>query len=154
VSSMINATTKINTKQTGDISEMRFALWCVEQGLAVSVPLGDRHRYDMIVDTGKRLLRVQVKTTWRNNGKTFSVSFVNNTTDHGKVVHRSYENQVDALVAYEPNDRKFYLFGPDLLRQLKRDIALRFKPSANNQVRGVRLASDYELKSVDQLDTI
>jgi hypothetical protein len=131
---------------------MQFALWCAEHGLAVSVPLGDRHRYDMVVDTGKRLLRVQVKTAWRDNGKTFTVSFVNLTTEHGKVVHRSYRGQVDVLVGYNALQKRFYLFGPGILAQLKRDIVLRYQPSVNNQTKGIRLASDYELTDVTQLD--
>ena len=37
------------------------------QGYAVFVPVSDISRYDLIVDTGEELLRVEVKTTRQSN---------------------------------------------------------------------------------------
>lgn len=51
------------SKELGLISEMRFQLAATLRGLTVSKPPADSSPYDFIVDTGKKLLRVQVKST-------------------------------------------------------------------------------------------
>jgi hypothetical protein len=52
-------------KQQGDTTELRFMLLNHELGYTVSKPFGDNAKYDLIVDTGKELQRVQVKSTRR-----------------------------------------------------------------------------------------
>ena len=54
-----------NTKYKGQITEQKCYLKCLEHGYIVSRPIFDSARYDFILDTGKKLLRIQVKTsTW------------------------------------------------------------------------------------------
>jgi hypothetical protein len=53
---------KRNTKAIGDLSELEIAVVLTRAGYIVSKPLGDSHRYDFVIDDGKRLARVQVKT--------------------------------------------------------------------------------------------
>lgn len=50
------------TNQKGLITEMEVALHLIKLGYQVSQPLNADSRYDFIVDTGKKLLRIQVKT--------------------------------------------------------------------------------------------
>ena len=47
---------------------MRVATAYVEAGFAVSMPIGGGAPYDLIVDTGERLLKAQVKTGRLRNG--------------------------------------------------------------------------------------
>ena len=42
--------------------ELTFMVECMKRGWKVSVPIGEDSRYDVIVDTSKKLSRVQVKT--------------------------------------------------------------------------------------------
>lgn len=52
----------MNRKQIGEIGVAQAILHYTAQGWAVSMPLGDSSRYDLIVDKGNTLYRVQVKT--------------------------------------------------------------------------------------------
>ncbi len=66
-----------------------------ERGLTVSKPFGDSAPYDVIVDNGKRLLRVQVRCTHVPNSRCFRVS----TRLHGD--SRSFTpDDIDFLVAW------------------------------------------------------
>ena len=47
----------------GDVAEAAFLYKAMEMGMVVSKPWGDNARYDFAVDTGKKRLRVQVKST-------------------------------------------------------------------------------------------
>jgi PD-(D/E)XK endonuclease len=59
---------KRQTSARGNMSELRVATAYAEAGFAVSMPLGGGAPYDLIVDTGKRLLKAQVKTGRLRNG--------------------------------------------------------------------------------------
>jgi hypothetical protein len=51
-----------NPKLIGERAECAFLFQALSRGLAVSQPFGDSCAYDAIVDNGKRLLRVQVRS--------------------------------------------------------------------------------------------
>ena len=51
-------------KARGDIGEAMFLYWMAVFVWIVSRPFGDKQSYDYIVDTRKKLLRVQVKTAY------------------------------------------------------------------------------------------
>lgn len=54
---------KISALSIGNIAEAAFALEALRQGLVVSKPVSTGEVYDFIVDSGKRLYKVQVKST-------------------------------------------------------------------------------------------
>jgi len=51
------------SKWAGEQAEAAFLNKAISLGLNVAKPWGDSERYDFIVDSGRRLLRVQVKST-------------------------------------------------------------------------------------------
>lgn len=53
----------MNTKMQGDIGVGKAIAYFLSKGIAVSYPLTDTKRYDLIVDIKSKLHRVQVKTT-------------------------------------------------------------------------------------------
>jgi len=59
---------KRQTSARGNVSELRVATAYVEAGFTVSMPIGGGAPYDLIVDTGERLLKAQVKTGRLRNG--------------------------------------------------------------------------------------
>ena len=61
----------MNTKQQGNIGLGKAIAHFTSLQYIVSVPLNDSQGYDLIVDNGKKLLRVQVKTS-RHKKKTGS----------------------------------------------------------------------------------
>ena len=50
-------------KLRGEWAELLFMTRATEHGLRVIKPWGDNSRYDLVVETGGRFLRVQVKST-------------------------------------------------------------------------------------------
>jgi hypothetical protein len=55
------------------MAEMLFMVEATRQGFGVAKPYGDNERYDLIVDVGRRLLRVQVKSTAARHHRGFAV---------------------------------------------------------------------------------
>src|ERR1700758_1283858 len=60
-----HGTVKLTRKQRGEMAEAAFVAKAASLGLCLSKPWGESSRYDLIVDNGKRLLRVQVKSAHR-----------------------------------------------------------------------------------------
>jgi PD-(D/E)XK endonuclease len=52
---------KHGVKTRGAVLELTFAAECMQRGAIVSQPFGDDAPYDLLVDNGKRIYRVQVK---------------------------------------------------------------------------------------------
>lgn len=86
-----------NRKWMGDVAEGAFLYKAMEMGMVVSKPWGDNARYDFAVDTGKKLLRVQVKSTSCLCGDRYAVAA------HGSDPTVGYTpEEVDVLVAQVP----------------------------------------------------
>lgn len=64
---LANSAGTLDSKELGDLGELAFVLAASSKGLAVSKPFGDCRRYDLIVDSGRRLLRIQVKSVYRRS---------------------------------------------------------------------------------------
>lgn len=53
----------INSKKQGDIGMCYAMAYYAKLGWTVSIPVTDSQDYDLVVDNGTRLFKVQVKTT-------------------------------------------------------------------------------------------
>jgi hypothetical protein len=105
-----------NQKRRGEIAEAMFLTKAVTMGFSVGVLWGDSDKYDLIVDAGAGLLRVQVKSAHRvsaNGGGGYHVRA------HGHQ-RRSYRaNEIDLLVAYVVPEQAWYLFPVEEFRKYK-----------------------------------
>jgi PD-(D/E)XK endonuclease len=66
---------QLTPKTKGLLVALPFAAECIRRGGIVSEPLGDDARYDLVVDNGHRLFRVQVKTASKVKGSHHRYSF-------------------------------------------------------------------------------
>jgi hypothetical protein len=60
---------EMNRKEQGAIGVAKAVAYYGEHGYAVFVPVSDIRRYDLLIDDGRRIQRVEVKTTNRPNGE-------------------------------------------------------------------------------------
>lgn len=58
----------MSTIDVGNMSEALVLAAYTNAGFCVSVPFGNGCAYDLVVDIGSRLLKVQVKTGWLRQG--------------------------------------------------------------------------------------
>ena len=54
-------------KTQGDNAELRFMLLSQELGYIISKPFGDNSKYDLIIDNGNDLEKIQIKSTSRKD---------------------------------------------------------------------------------------
>lgn len=115
----------------------------MELGFVPNRPLMDC-RYDLIVDDGKRLWRVQVKyANGIHKGTSGSVVAKLAYETRGRRHIYTYQtDEVDALVVYIPKLDKLCWFPADVFIG-KKELSIRIDPPLNGQKTRIYYTSDY-----------
>jgi hypothetical protein len=109
-------------------------------GWAVYLPMFASHaRVDLVALRGDTLVRVQVKTSRVVRGA-IAFRVCSNTGN----VPEDYRGEVDAFGVYSPDLDRVFLVPIEVTAT--RMCFLRLAPAANNQVKGTRLAAEFELR--------
>lgn len=91
----------MNHTQVGDITEYRFALYCMEHNIPISKPMNNNLPYDFIIEINNKLLKIQVKTGYDSKSQN---SFLFNTRstskNYNEVVMKGYEDKIDGFITY------------------------------------------------------
>jgi hypothetical protein len=132
----------LTTNQKGFIAETAVMHECAQLGVPVLKPLDDQ-RYDLVLDLGSRVLRVQCKWAARV-GDVIAIRTRTSRRGPNGHIHRSYgADEIDAIVAFCAETGRCYLL-PHELSVDRAAVQLRLEPTKNNQATGIRWASDYE----------
>jgi PD-(D/E)XK endonuclease len=139
---------KRNTKQVGDTSQAMVVAAFVSNGTKVSLPYSENTRYDMIVDDGARLARVQVKTACL--GENGAVLCFRVCSQHGHRLpdghwdrSRHYEGQIDLFAVYSPATMAVYLVPIDKVNS-RSMMYLRITASAHANGKKINYADDFK----------
>jgi hypothetical protein len=114
---------RLNTKRTGEHSEAAFLLKATDEGFGIAKPWGDSERYDFIVDSGRRLWRVQLKCTASLRARGYDVQSIYAIYGGGKVCYTA--DEIDVLVAYIIPKKTWYVLPIEVFAPSK---SLRFYP--------------------------
>lgn len=105
-----------NTVARGCEAELMVSLIATQQGLAVSLPITHNSEYDLIVDSGSKLSRVQVKRAYEVNNhgtKVLCVEtrriLVKHSGKKSSVANRYSENGYDFLIAVDCKNKGFWV---------------------------------------------
>jgi hypothetical protein len=135
-------------KRIGDRTTLAVMAALELAGYTLSLPFGENTRYDLVIDDGRQLWRVQCKTGRLREG---AVRFpaCSSYAHHAnpRFTQRDYLGEIDAFAVYCPETTAVYLV-PICDVMLRRQGALRVDMPRNHQQRKIRFASDYEIGRV------
>ena len=131
-------------KQKGDVAELAVALDLRRRGYQVAIPFGEDCDYDLVVDRGGSLERVQVKYV-ASDGHVIEVRCRSPSLTNGKVkVTKLYTAAtIDWIAVYDATTSRCYYVPAALLGTGMATLSLRLTRARNNQVQGVRMAEDF-----------
>jgi hypothetical protein len=137
------------TLYKGNSSEAVALTAYVQAGFLVSLPFGGGAAYDLIVDTGMRLIRVQVKT-----GKLQEGCVVYNSRRHRgskyDMFSRYREDEVDIFTVWCPENQQLYAV--PAVHSLTIEGRLRLLETRNYQEKKIRWAREFSWeKHISQL---
>jgi hypothetical protein len=120
----------------------------LRSGFQVSVPFSKLAAYDLIVDTGKRLLKVQAKTAWIRAG---CMNYHSRRRVGGSYNdRRAYEDgEIDYFAVYCPQTNSLFVIPAEGHGKAG---MLRIEPTKNNQKKMVKWAKDFSWdKHIEEL---
>jgi len=139
-------------KTVGDRSTLATMLALHDAGYAVFLPFGENTRYDLVIDDGVSLLRVQCKTgRLRAGAVRFSTCSSYGHHSRPRAPRRDYLGEIDCFAVYCPETGSAYLVPIEDL-PTKVEGALRIEPARNGQHRGIRLGESYKIARVTVAD--
>jgi hypothetical protein len=97
-------------------------------GFIVSLHFGSGAAYDLIIDTGARLLIVQVKTGWHHKGCLLYKGRRRIRDSSHNRMRRYRADEVDYFAVYDPDTDNIYVVPPTAMGV---DGCLRFDPVLN-----------------------
>jgi PD-(D/E)XK endonuclease len=130
-----------NPTTRGKIGEAVILAALVRLGKHVLLPWGEE-RYDLALDEGGKLVRIQCKTGHIRDG---CVCFKTCITDARRPLgDGGYAGQIDAFAVYCPQNETVYLVPIEAVRTTI-SARLRLEPAKNGQTWNVRWARDFEV---------
>ena len=128
----------LTSSQTGAVAETAIMHAAVRLGIGVYRPIVEGGRYDLILDGGTRLIRVQCKSAVLR-GNVVAVRCRSCRRGPNGFIRRSYtSNEADAIATYCAELDRCYLLPLDRFSG-RTEIRLRLTPARNNQKSGGEL---------------
>ncbi|HEY0995439.1 MAG TPA: group I intron-associated PD-(D/E)XK endonuclease [Gemmatimonadaceae bacterium] len=125
----------------GEASEVAVFTALRRRGYAVLVaPFAASLPYDCVIDDGRHLLRVQVKTGYVDRHR--AIRWATRSTG-GSQRTRTYRGRADLFAVYVPEIERTFLVPVEECG--RREASIRLSPARNGQKHGVRHAEQYEI---------
>ena len=116
----------MDTKLKADIAESAVLTELLKRGFKVLRPVGDRLPYDLALDLGNRMCRLQVKAAWFDRSKgLYAVDARRTKTNRRVMVRARYESSdFDFAVLYLEDSRVFYVMPAAVFNSYSSTISL------------------------------
>ena len=137
----------MQTREKGNLTEAKILAALVDAGYLVSMPFGEGHKYDFIIDDSVSLRRVQCKTGRVKKG----VLLFNSYSQSGNgATKQGYHGLADLFAVLNPESGAVYLVPVE--RFGTTGVTLRLRPTLSGQVQNVNWAVDYLLSPLKTAD--
>lgn len=141
---------RVHTKTVGDRTEAHLLAALLEHFDTVSLPFGENHRFDMLIEYEGRFLRVQCKTGRLRDGvisfATSSTTYHHPSNQGTRAYKHHYRGAADLFGVYCPANNGTYLI-PVADVGITQG-SLRLTDPRNNQLRAIRWARHYEIPAM------
>jgi len=136
----------LTPSQKGAVAETEIATAAIRMNLLVLRPVAEGGRYDLAIDIGEKILRVQCKWASRNGDVLTINCETSRHTPNGYLRTRYSASEVDAIAAYSPDSDRCYVIPIEEAEHMS-TISLRLAPTRNNQALRIRWAREYEFET-------
>lgn len=130
----------MTTNSVSNVSESVIMAAYLKEGFEVSIPFGNGCAYDLVVDVGSRLFKIQIKTGWHCKGCLVYKGRRRIKDSTHNAMRRYREDEVDFFAIYYPPTDNIYVMPSSLVTG---DCRLRLDPVLNGQQKLIRWAADY-----------
>ena len=130
-----------HTKDKGDLGVLKAQLDMYEQGFIILNPVTEHASFDLVIYKEREFKRVQVKFKSVDKTGSITVHFRSCWADkNGTHMHQVDKDEIDLYCMYCQDTDECYYLNP---KNYKRSLTLRVEAPRNNQLKHVKLATDY-----------
>jgi hypothetical protein len=108
----------LGTKRMGELAELAFMYRAASEGIGVARPYGDSHPYDILVQHGRKLSRIQVKSCFSSGKRHAGFPIMAASHSGGKPLGYTIE-EIDFIAAYIARHDAWYLIPIESLGKSK-----------------------------------
>ncbi|MDQ3918744.1 MAG: group I intron-associated PD-(D/E)XK endonuclease [Acidobacteriota bacterium] len=137
----------MRTREKGNLTEAKILAALVAAGYLVSVPFGEGHKYDFIIDDSVNLRRVQCKT---GRVKKAVLLFNSYSQSGNGATKQGYYGLADVFAVLNPESGEVYLVPVENFGTT--GVTLRLMPTLSGQVQNINWAVDYLLTPLRNVD--
>lgn len=132
--------------QHGISTELKSILFFNEKGYIVSIPYGNAGRYDLLVDTGKKILKIQCKTASKNANGSYTVCTSNTSMKSQGNIRKYYtKDQIDFIMTFIENEAVFI---PVELIEKTASKVFRAELPKNGNTKNCNMIQDYSFDKI------
>ena len=113
-----------NRIQRGNVAELLVASEISKLGYVVCFPVSHNSHYDLVVDTGSKMIRVQIKRSYKVNSHGKNVSCVEGRRFSGGNSSRYPDNSYDTMIACDVDTNEFWIIPYSVASKYKAQIYL------------------------------
>lgn len=125
----------------GTLSQVKAIAKFTELGYRVSVPIDENSPYDLIIDDGKQLQKIQIKHGRYKNGVVMANTYKMHSRTYAKTKYTT--DEIDFFCIYCSEIDKFYLI--PVTDSVPFEFYLRIDVPSNKQGRKIIWAKEYEI---------
>ena len=137
----------MDTKLKSDIAESAAIKSLLKRGFKVLEPIGDRLPYDLALDLDGKLIRIQVKSAWLQNGA-YTVDTRRTKTNRRSMLRQVYNSKdFDFAMLYIEDLDIFYIMPVDVFISYKSGISLVERETRQREPRSLIYRENWNLLS-------
>ena len=136
-----------DTKLRSDIAESAVIVELLKRGFRVLRPIGDRLPYDLAVDHGGKLIRLQVKSAWYEASKELYTVDVRRTKTNRRCMRRARytHDDFDFAILHIPDREIFYVMPVSIFVIYRSGISLVEEPKRQRKPRSAAYRERWDL---------
>ena len=140
----------MDTKLKADIAESAVLTELLKREFRVLRPVGDRLPYDLALDLGNRVCRIQVKAAWFDRSKGLYAVDARRTKTNRRVMLRArYENgDFDFAILYLEDSRVFYVMPAAVFNSYSSTVSLIEADKRQRKPRSAEYRERWDLLSI------
>ena len=137
----------MDTKRFGNIGEAVATAMFVKYGIPVYLPFGDNEKADLIAEFGRKLNKIQVKTSIKaTSGKMiFDLTSCTNHRNNGNR-HKYTSNEIDYFFCYNIERDKSFLI--KVSENPMSEMTIRYELPKNKQTKNIHMEDDVLFENV------
>lgn len=143
----------MNSKNIGNIGEIKVISKFIELGFPVYLPFGDNEKADLIAEFNGKLNKIQVKTSIKAEDGKMIFSLVSSTLHRKNGVKHIYTSEeIDYFACYNIERDKIFLIPVNEAPSTA--ITIRYEKPKNGQIKDIKFEEDYLIEKVLCVETL